>query len=235
MNDLPAFLGSEYHCVVAGETGAGKTVVCNALHTGIRDRLSVFFNTQHKGYVRGETIDYRGAEDNDKIARALDQGATKLDIRPRSVVPDEEHEDLTDLLFRLAKEGVRMAVFNDEVHEYGNQKGSSVHRMHQRGRDPGEGPGGMKVFSISQRYVNHETSARSECKYFLQVGLPASQDRDALEDERSYPFDMVADSHDNQRFIDTVEGGETVSRAFSVEKNGEIIFGPKRVPAKYAE
>lgn len=235
MSNQPPFIGSEYHGIVAGETGAGKTVVCNAIHTNIVDRISFFFNTQWKGYIAGETIEYAGEQDNQKIAAALARGATKFDIRPHSVDPEEEHEALTDALFQLAREGIKLACFNDEVHEYGATKGSSVHRLHKRGRDPGEGPGGIKTVSISQRYVSHEKSTRSEAMYFIQVGRPATQDRDALEEEREYQFDTVAERHSKEQFIMRDDSGETVSRAFSVDKNGELVYGPEVAHERYAE
>jgi len=233
MGDLPPFIASEYHAVVGGETGAGKTVACNAMHANV-PRISIFFNTQWKGYIRGETIEYSGEQDNHKIAGAIDAGATRLDVRPQSVDPEEEHEALTTALFELARAGYQLACFNDEVHEYGNTKGSSVHKLHKRGRDPGDGPGGIKTVSISQRYLSHEKSCRSEAMYYLQVGRPAKQDQDALENERAYQFDTVTERHSRDQFIMRDDSGETVSRAFSVDKNGELVYGPEVAHERYA-
>lgn len=231
----PAFVTSQFHGTIGGETGAGKTAVGNCIHAAVRDRLSFFFNSQRKPYIWGKTVEYRGAEDNDKIRNALRRGVTKFDIRPESLVPDEEHEDYTELLFRLAENGVSTVSINDEAHEYGGSKGSSVHRLHKRGREFGAQNGQIKSWSISQRYIGNETSSRSEAKYYLQVGLPKPADEDKLRDERNFPFDAVRTSHQQERFQDMTKGGETVSRAFSVTKGSEVVFGPRRIDAKYAE
>jgi len=232
---LPPCIKSQFHGTIGGETGSGKSVLGNAIHAAVRDRLSFFFNSQCKPYVWGETVHYRGAEDNDQIRDALARGVTKLDIQPESLVPDDEHEDLTELLFDLASSGVSSVVINDEAHEFGSSKGSSVHRLHKRGREFGEGDGQIKSWSISQRYIGNEKSSRSEGKYYAQVGLPKPADEEFLRDERSFPFDAIRESHQQERFIDTTEGGETVSRAFSVTKDSEIVFGPRRVDARYAD
>lgn len=234
MTGNEGFMRSPYHGIITGQTGAGKTVVANALHAA-SDRPSVFFNTQHKGYVRGETIDYGGSVDDSKIRDAFARGATRLDVRPRSIDGADEHEDLTDLAFRLAKGGVKLTIVNDEVHEYGAQKNSSVHRLHKRGRSPGDQGGAIKVWSISQRYTSVERSCRTECEYLVQVGLPSPADRELLDEERAFPFDLVHESHDQQQYKHEVEGGEFVSRAFSVERNGGVVYGPKVADAKYAQ
>lgn len=234
MPENDAFLHSPYHGILIGGTGSGKTVVANAIHAA-SDRLSVFFNVQAKGYIRGQPIQYSGAHDNSKIRDAVAGGATKLDIRPKSISGQEEHQALTELLFRLASGGVKLSVFNDEAHEYGSLDESSVTRLHKRGRSFGDEGGAIKSWSISQRWTSINKSARSEAEYLVTVGLPPTADRDLLEDERGFPFDQVRESHNRARWKDTVEGGEEVSRAFSVERNGEIAYGPKKAAAKYAE
>lgn len=238
MSDQLAFIHSQFHGGIVGPTGSGKTVVANAIHAGT-DRISFFFNSQWKGYVRGETVKYGGPGDNEKIRAALEGGARKFDIRP---IGDEQeaHEALTDLLFTLALGGVKVAVFNDEAHDYGATTDSSVHTLHKRGRSPGDQGGAIKVWSISQRYVSFERSARTEMEYLAQVGIPAGADRDALEEERStgahaYPFEELEEAHRRTEYQQTVEGGETVSRAFSIERNSKIVFGPTMADPKYAE
>lgn len=231
--ERPPWVRSQFHAVVQGPTGVGKTGVANTISAAITERLVFFFNTQHKGYVWGETIEYRGEEDNHKILSALKKGVTKFDIRPESLDPDEEHADLVDFLFGLSKQGVRSAIINDESHEYGGQKNSSVHKLMSRGRAFGDSGGAIKSINLSQRFVGHEASSRSEAKYCIQVGLPKEKDESFLRKERGFPVEKVRELHSQPRFEDVTEGGETVSRAVSVEKQGDIEWGPYRVHPRY--
>jgi hypothetical protein len=228
---IPPFIISQFHGLILGPTGTGKTVVANAL-AAASDHLRVFLNTQDKGYIRGQRIEYTGAQDNKKLASAVQGGATMLNVVPTTTDGTTELEALRDWMWPLAEGDVQFTLYLDEAQDIDPDL---VGRLHKRGRDPGHGSGGIKVFSISQRFVSIPKQARTESKYVVLVGRPDHGDSDALENEKAVPFEDVHRAHSQEGYLRTTEAGETVSHAFSVVKDGEIVFGPTMAAPRYAD
>jgi len=229
------WIQSEFALFAIGKTGRGKTVFGNAVHAA-SDRLSVFWNAQDKGYVRGKRVQYRGSADHQKLASAVRGGAERLNVVPTEDSP-EVLSDLVDWLWHLASNGVRIHVVVDESHDYAptGSKGTPVHRLAKRGRSPGSGDGGIKTTLLSQRFVALERGARTEAEYLAVVGIPDGEDWDQLEKKARIDLEELEQRHSQEKFLFTVDGGETVSRAFSVYQNGERIAGPSIVASKYAD
>lgn len=226
-----AFVNSPFHMTIVGRTGRGKTVVANQI-SAVTDRLSVFFNSQSKGYVRGQAIRYRGSQDNSRLRSAIQNGASILNVKPVTDDGTRELDALTEWMWPLAEGDVRFSLFVDEAQDIDPDL---LVRLHKRGRDPGAGAGGIKMHSISQRFTTIPKSARTETTYTVLVGVPDSGDQTMLESQKDVPFEQVQSLHAEDRWMDTVEGGETVSRAFSVVKDGRIVFGPTMAAQKYAD
>lgn len=231
---MKPWVKSEFSFFAFAKTGRGKTVTANAIHAGT-DRLSIFWNCQRKPYIRGKTVHYSGSSDDGKLAEIVRSGADKIDVQPTNDDP-ETLAALVDWCWPLASSGVRLMLTVDEAVDYApnGSKGTPVHRLMKRGREPGDSEGGIKGGLISQRYSEVEKSARSEAEYLIIVGIPDKGDWDRLE---KVGIDMaeLENRHSQDKFIATVDGGESVSRAVSVYRGGERIQGPMLTASRYAE
>lgn len=230
-NDDDAFLNSPFHATIVAKTGRGKTVVANAIASATK-RIAVVLNTQAKGYIRGQRIRYSGPQDDGKVNSAIRRGARMLNIIPETDDGTRELHGLKDLFWPLAEGDVDVSFYVDEAQDIDPDL---LVRLHKRGRDPGPGEGGIKMHSISQRFTSIPKSARTETTYTILVGVPDDGDESMLKSQKSVPFDQICGLHSRAKWLREVKGGEYVSHAFSVVKDGEIVFGPTMAAPRYAD
>lgn len=147
------------HMLVIGETQSGKTYWCNQLHRGGPSRLlSVFFNTNHVGYIWGVRV-----SSLDQFKRAVAAGSTRINYDPPSdLAGARAHlEALWQYLLGFGREGpLWCRVFVDEA---------------QRFEPPGDAEGtvedatrralgkGIQVVAITQYPTGLKPGTRTNC------------------------------------------------------------------------
>lgn len=147
------------HILAFGETQSGKTHVCNLLHRmGPPNLLSVFFNTNHVGYVWGTPVRSMA-----QFLVALHRGDRRINYVPPSDLPGATAhlEALWEALFSVAKEGpVWCRLLVDEAQRFeppGDREGP-VEDIARRGLGKG-----IQLVVITQYPPGLKPDTRTNC------------------------------------------------------------------------
>lgn len=232
------WIKSIYHAAIFGETGAGKTVLANQLHAkgASVGRISFFLNTQEKGYVRGKRIEGGPQEILKGVIDGIKDGTTTFNLVPSSESGAEELQSLSSFLFKLAKDGSRILLTVDEAHDIAKTgtKSSVLHTLHKKGRDPGEGPGGIKMLSLTQSPASLDNDVIRQSKYHVWVGEPNLQEKEYLT-SFNFPYEDVMEMNTQDGCMFEESGGEVISHCYTVVKGGKVYDGPKLADPSFAE
>jgi len=232
------WIKSKYHAGIFGETGAGKTVLANHIYGSPHyERVCFFLNVQEKGYIRGLEIQASNPKGMlEKIKRGLDNGRSRFNIIPASENGVDELKVLTPLMFKMAKGGAKIAVFVDECQDIApsNQKGTVLHKIHKKGREPGTEGGGIKSFALTQSPASVDNDILRQSKYHVWVGEPNKMEKSYL-NSFDFPTQRVRDLNTSDGCMFEESGGEVISHCYTVVKNGEVMTGPHLAKEKYSK
>lgn len=232
------WIQSKYHISAFGETGAGKTVLANQIFGSEgNDRIGICLNVQEKGYIRGKEIRVSSPDQLiQELANGIQEGVENFNVIPYTDTGTDELAAISDFVFPMAKSGVRFLIVADEAHEIARsgEKGTPLHRLHKKGRDPGEGDGGIKMVTLTQSPASLDNDVLRQSKYHVWVGEPNKMEKEYL-NTFDFPTETVMDLNTKDQCMFEESGGEEISHCFTVVKNGEVYTGPHLANPKFAE
>lgn len=179
------------HILAIGETQSGKTHACNLLHReGPENLLSIFFNTNHTGYVWGTRVSSLA-----QLIAAVTRGDRRINyIPPPDRAGARFHlQALVDYLKAKGREGpIWCRLLVDEAHRF---------------EDTDEGPvedgartllgKGVQLVVITQYSPGIKPGTRTNCPWRI-IFRPGSEGEALLVNNYGVPREVVA--HANQKY-----------------------------------
>lgn len=136
MSDISDLINSWKHVLIAGDTGAGKSVLGKQIHAESDADYSVFWNPM-KLDVKG-----RKAESPQEMLKLMLAGHDRIHIHPHwaSSEQRDEFQGYISILFQLSEQltDTKIQIVTDEAHNLAPSQGSdteALHRLVKEGRN----------------------------------------------------------------------------------------------------
>jgi hypothetical protein len=190
------------HILAIGETQSGKTYSMNALHReGPPGLLSIFFNTNHVGYIWGTRVASLA-----QLVAAVARGDRRLNYVPPAGLEDATSHlwALWHYLMRYGAEGpVWCRLFVDEAQRFeppGDREGP-VEDATRRGLGKG-----IQVIVITQYSPGIKPGTRTNCPTRV-LFKPGDEGRRFLLTTYGYPADVVDWTDRKRHWASKLPGG----------------------------